>query len=296
MSISGRLEHFLIDHNAAYTLQTHRPSTSSLASAHSAHVDEHSVAKSVLLRDDLGALIAVLPASHRLELSRLQDKLGRPFHLCSEREVLELFPDCAPGAVPPIGAAYGLPTVVDSSLEGCCEVYFEGGDHETLVRMEGPGFIDLLEDAPFIEIANESSFIAEALARSERLAFAQRELSSLCDSASSKDERWRSDIKREVAALAQGLAAHTRESEARGGILESIEEQAPRLWRKIDFLREDHEQLADSCTAISRAIEQKESDQQVAARCHGLIERLERHRRRGADLVFQAFGVDLGGG
>ena len=34
--------------------------------------------------------------------------------------------DCEPGAVPPLGAAYGLDVVVDDSLTDHSDVYFEG--------------------------------------------------------------------------------------------------------------------------------------------------------------------------
>ncbi|HYZ32617.1 MAG TPA: YbaK/EbsC family protein, partial [Crenalkalicoccus sp.] len=62
-------------------------------------------------------------------------------------EIARLFDDCELGAVPPIGAAYGVPVLVDESLDGAAELYFEGGDHRTLVHVGGAAFRALTKDA-----------------------------------------------------------------------------------------------------------------------------------------------------
>ena len=48
------------------------------------------------------------------------------------------FTDCAHGAVPAIGECYGLDVIVDETIDKQPEIYFEGGDHTTLVRMTRP--------------------------------------------------------------------------------------------------------------------------------------------------------------
>ena len=57
------------------------------------------------------------------------------------------FRDCAVGAVPPLGAAYNIPTVVEDSLLSAPEVWFEAGDHEDLVHVRGAAFLSLLAGA-----------------------------------------------------------------------------------------------------------------------------------------------------
>ena len=162
MSLAQTVESHLDARHVSYSVLAHRASRSSLDSAHSAHVDEDNVAKSVVLEDEGGFVLAVLPASRRLELHRLRDELGRSLHLASERQVVPLFPDCVVGAVPPVGHAYGLATVVDTSLEDLDEIFFEGGDHETLVRVDGDAFLDLLENADVAEIASETPGLSHA--------------------------------------------------------------------------------------------------------------------------------------
>ena len=43
-----------------------------------------------------------------------------------------LFKDCEFGAVPPLGLAYGMSTVIDDCLSEQPEIYFEAGDHDRI--------------------------------------------------------------------------------------------------------------------------------------------------------------------
>jgi Ala-tRNA(Pro) deacylase len=147
MAIAARLKWFLDSRGAHYDLVPHPPTSTSLGAAEAAHVPGDRVAKSVLLEDERGYVVAVLPASHRIRIRELTEQLERSLELASEPELEELFRDCEPGAVPPVGAAYGLPTVVDDSLLNAPEVYFEAGDHEDLVHLSGVEFLSLLAGA-----------------------------------------------------------------------------------------------------------------------------------------------------
>ena len=70
----------------------------------------------MLLEDERGYVMAVLPASHRVDLKKLRRKLHRKLELATEEELGEIFRDCEIGAVPPLGAAYGVPVVYDDHL------------------------------------------------------------------------------------------------------------------------------------------------------------------------------------
>ncbi len=69
---------------------------------------------------------------------------GRPFELDEESDLAALFPDCAPGAVPPLGQAYEMETYLDDALGSLSSVYFESGDHAHLVRVNAETFADLM--------------------------------------------------------------------------------------------------------------------------------------------------------
>ena len=73
--------------------------------------------------------------------------MQRNLGLATESELAGLFQDCAPGAIPPIGPAYGIETLVDESLLQMDDVYFEAGDHEELIHLSGKQFRELLAGA-----------------------------------------------------------------------------------------------------------------------------------------------------
>ncbi len=146
MTISHRVENFLIEHDIPYDLVAHPHATNSLETAHLAHVSGDRVAKTVVLEDDQGYLMAVVPASNRVDLGELHRQMKRNLGLATEPELQGLFDDCELGAIPPVGMAYGIETIVDDSLAEQSEIYFEGGDHECLVRVSGEGFDSMMEE------------------------------------------------------------------------------------------------------------------------------------------------------
>ena len=91
--------------------------------------------------------MAVLPANCRLELGSLHLLLHRRLGLATEQEVADLFQDCEPGAIPPVGEAYGLEVVVDDSLASQSDIYFEGGDHRALLHVRHAALAGLMPGA-----------------------------------------------------------------------------------------------------------------------------------------------------
>lgn len=147
MSMSANLRQYLERAGVKYELVPHPYASTSLRSAESAHVPGRQMAKSVIFEDDGGYLMAVVPATHRVDAEQLSYWLQRPLVKAEEGELNSLFRDCARGAVPPLGQAYGLEVVWDDSLAACQDVYFEAGDHTELVHMSGRDFCTLMAHA-----------------------------------------------------------------------------------------------------------------------------------------------------
>ena len=157
MALATSLEQYLISNGIRYDVIVHRPTLHSNATANAAHVPAARLAKSVVLRDDQGYLIAVMPANHRLRLGSLHMQLGRSLGLATEAELRPLFNDCAVGAVPPLGPAYGVDVIVDDTLTDQPEIYFEGGDHQELIKVAGKDFQRLLPNAMHGHFSDPSS-------------------------------------------------------------------------------------------------------------------------------------------
>lgn len=143
MAIAQTLQKYLADKRVKYDVIAHEPTSSSMRTAETCHIPGDRLAKAVLLRDEMGYALAVLPASHHIRLSELKRQFGDDVRLASEREIIELFQDCVRGAIPALGDCYGLDLVVDDSIDEQPEVYFEGGDHSTLVRVTRAQFAGL---------------------------------------------------------------------------------------------------------------------------------------------------------
>ena len=147
MSISPTVKKYLTDHEVRYDVIPHTPTASSMQTAEAAHVPGGNVAKAVVLEDEDGYLMAIMPANYKLAPNEIYDVLGRHLHMVPEKELGDIFTDCDLGAVPPLASAYGMPAVWDDSLANVPEVFFEGGDHGHLVRVAGTDFRALMADA-----------------------------------------------------------------------------------------------------------------------------------------------------
>lgn len=147
MTLAPRLQNYLDTLDADYELIEHSPTTSAIQNAALCHVPPDRIAKAVLLDTLDDYLLAVLPSDRRVDLADLRSQLGAKPRLADESEVAIIFEDCALGAVPPLGFGYGVTTIVDDALDGAPDIYFEGGDHVSLVHMDQAEFARLTRPA-----------------------------------------------------------------------------------------------------------------------------------------------------
>lgn len=144
MPIATTIQNFLREQRVPFDVLMHNHTGSSLKTAEAAHIPTERLAKAVMLEDDKGYLMAVIPASYRINLGELRRVLGRNVGLACESELTGIFRDCEVGAVPPLGHAYGIETVYDDSLAQMPDIYFEAGDHEELIHVTREEFMRLM--------------------------------------------------------------------------------------------------------------------------------------------------------
>ena len=147
MSLATRVRWFLDHNHIDYEIIHHAPAKTSLEAGLRSHLPPGRVAKSVLLEDERGYLLAILPAGCHLSFDAIGRLLDRSLDLATEHEIEGLFSDCALGAVPAMGEPYNIPMLVDDSLLRMPDVYFEGGDHEDLVHVKKDAFQRLMSAA-----------------------------------------------------------------------------------------------------------------------------------------------------
>ena len=148
MTIPSRLSSYLDKHGADFEICAHPHSRTSVQTARVAHVSAHQIAKPVIVEDDLGCVMAIVPADRRVKFGQLARLLERKnLRLSDADRIAALFIDCERGAVPGFGMAWGVETIVDDELEASEVVYVEGGDHECLLRMSHDQFHELMRAA-----------------------------------------------------------------------------------------------------------------------------------------------------
>jgi len=156
MAIAKSLMNYLKERGVEYDLVAHGHSATALETAHKANIPAHQVAKAVVLCDDAGYVLSVLPATHSLELDWVNAELKRNLKLACEDEFKKLFSDCETGAVPALGAAYGIQVIWDDDLKYTADIYIEAGDHEHLIRLDRKCFKKLMKSLPHSVISSDS--------------------------------------------------------------------------------------------------------------------------------------------
>lgn len=154
MSVARTVESFLHERAVRYTVLEHPRSLSSKETSSITHLPPDDIAKAVVLGDEKGCLMAVIPADHHVDVHMLCEKLGRRLDLVAEPRLLRMFKDCELGAIPPLGPAYHMDTIVDASLVGRKKVWFVAGDHYRMLGVDGEDFVRMLGSARFSQFSH----------------------------------------------------------------------------------------------------------------------------------------------
>ena len=144
MSMAPSIETHLGRSGIDFNLIPHPHSSNSLQTARLAHVAAKQVAKAVMTHDGETYRVCLIPSSHKLVLSWLNEHMNGHLRLVMEHELEGLFSDCEVGAVPALGQVYGFPVIWDAAFAGMNEIFFESGDHENLIRVDRSGFLQLM--------------------------------------------------------------------------------------------------------------------------------------------------------
>ena len=142
------LREFLNSRQVKYSTIEHSPAYTAQEIAAISHIPGKELAKSVIVKMDGKMVMAVLPASRRINFSRLKEVTdAKTAELATEREFEELFPDCQLGAMPPFGNLYDMEVLVDKSLTDDDEIAFNACNHRELIRMSFEDFTMLVKPA-----------------------------------------------------------------------------------------------------------------------------------------------------
>ncbi len=143
MSIPARLARFLDERHIPYKSEAHAEVFTARQAAEASRIAGTAFAKTVLVNVDGALRMAVVAATERVDLRRLQECLGaKKVRLASEAEFAPAFPDCDLGAMPIFGSVYGIPVLVAKELTENVEIAFTAGTHRDVVRLRVKDFLD----------------------------------------------------------------------------------------------------------------------------------------------------------
>lgn len=154
MGVATTVQEYLESRDIVYDVIEHAHADSAMRAAQVAHIPGDQMAKPVLLGDDTSYLLAVVPATHRLDLDRLNQLTARSLVMMNEDEMEVAFSDCDRGALPAVGEPYGIDTVVDTALLKVDDIYFEFGDHEHLIHLTGEQFRKLTQETHRAQVSH----------------------------------------------------------------------------------------------------------------------------------------------
>lgn len=147
---------YLEERGVAHEVVDHEKTFSATQEAKASGIAPDHAAKTMVLREGEDYRLAVIPASHRLDLRKARSALDATAHLrlASEKEMETDFPAFEVGAVPPLGPMLPAPEVLDTRLMDHERILCSGGDHRhsvlvdprDLVRIGDVRVTDVCED------------------------------------------------------------------------------------------------------------------------------------------------------
>lgn len=138
------IQHYLQQQHVPFLRHWHPRAVTAQELAQALHVTGYHVVKSVIVQANQRLWICLIPATETLDLEKVREALGtQEARLATEDEFADLFPECEIGAEPPFGHLYGLPVLMDESLNATQDLLLRAGSHEEALEVRAEDFINL---------------------------------------------------------------------------------------------------------------------------------------------------------
>jgi hypothetical protein len=113
-------------------------------------------------------------------------------------------------------------------------------------------------------------------------------------------ESWTADVRKHLESLGTAIDEHVEVTERIGGLYDEIQRLAPHLSNQVVRLRDEHPAMREETRQLLGRFEREPigeawSLDEARDDVQRLLGRLVRHRQHGADLVWEAYNLDIGG-
>lgn len=140
-TVFNRLQAWLTQGGVPFTVLRHEPVYTSEQAAAVRGTPLASGAKALVVKAGDRFVLLVLPADRKLDSRKAREALGVKALRFANREEVENLTALQPGAIPPFGSLFGLPTYCDPALAENPSINFNAGDHAVSVQMAFADFI-----------------------------------------------------------------------------------------------------------------------------------------------------------
>jgi len=148
---------------------------------------------------------------------------------------------------------------------------------------------------------SESGALEAARARRGDLHRALLDLEqALAGAARGRAQAWADSVRATLVRVREAFTAHVDVTEGTDGLYQEVRAQAPRLSGAVDRLQHEHAEIANALAEVDNRLDDSMSDadgwvESIRDAAITLMGLLVRHRQRGADLVYEAYDVEIGG-
>jgi ferredoxin/flavodoxin---NADP+ reductase len=138
---------YLDEQGVSYQLVEHPPALTAAEQARAAQVDLDRTAKAIPLRDERGWHVAVIPASHRLDLDKARSALGAgpSLQIATFDQIRSELPAPDAGVLPPLAPLLRAPEVLDRRLLDHDGIFISGGDDRHVVLIDPNDLVEVVQ-------------------------------------------------------------------------------------------------------------------------------------------------------
>lgn len=147
MPIAPRLERFLSLRGIAFRELETEPATNFDAAVSASGRAPDEFVRVSLLIDINGPLMVVHGYNSNVDPDLVHRVTGRRLQPLTARQASRLFLDCDPAFIPPVGAAYDVPVVVDDDVRSYSRAIMACGADNTMIEMDRTSLARVLADA-----------------------------------------------------------------------------------------------------------------------------------------------------
>jgi len=143
ISVCDRLQESLKQHAVSFTVLGHEPVFTSEQAAAARGTSLASGAKALVVKAGEKFVLLVLPADRKLDSRKARDTLGVKSLRFASKEEIQSLTGLQPGAIPPFGSLFQLPTYCDPALGENPSINFNAGDHAVSIQMSYSDYLQV---------------------------------------------------------------------------------------------------------------------------------------------------------